>query len=89
MFEEHCASDLLNLNASASKFSKFFTILCGENLDIWRDIIEDINQTSKTFKSSIEKFIGNYLVKGDLEIPREYFLTKCIKGQSQTVKDIN
>ena len=31
MFEEHCASDLLNLNTSSMKFANFFTILCGDN----------------------------------------------------------
>ena len=56
MFEEHCASDLLNLNNGSLKFAKFFTILRGDYRDVWRDVIEDINQTSKTFKSSIEKF---------------------------------
>ena len=54
MFEEYCASDLLNLNTSSMKFAKFFTSLRGDNRDIWRDIIEDINQKSKTFKSSIK-----------------------------------
>ena len=38
MFEEHCASDLLNLNTSSSKFAKFFTILCGENRDICANV---------------------------------------------------
>ena len=61
-----------------------------EKIEIFEDILfYDINQTSKTFKSSIKKFIGNYLVKGDLKIQREYFLTKCFQGQSQTVKDID
>ena len=57
MFEEHCAPDLLNLNTSSGKFANFFTILRGENRDIWRDIIDDINQTSKTFKSSIKSLL--------------------------------
>ena len=43
----------------------------------------------KKFKSSIKHIIAKYLARGDLKIQREYFLTKCFKGRSQTVKDID
>ena len=89
MFEEHCADDLLCLDTASLKFAKFFTILCGESRDIWRELIEDVKQTDKKFKSSIKRFIAKYLARGDLKIQREYFLTKCFKGRSQTVKDID
>ena len=74
MFEEHCASDLLNLYNGSLKFAKFFTILRGENRDIWRELIEDVKQTDKKLKSSIKYFIAKYLARGDLKIQRENFL---------------
>ena len=66
------------------------TILRGDNRDIWRDIIDYFQGfTSKTFKQAIKDFIGHFLSKGDIKIQREYFLTKCFKGCSQTVKDVD
>ena len=90
MFEEHCSGDLLNLEKGSTKFAKFLTILRGENRDIWRDVIDNtVQMTNKNFKSTISEFIGRFLSKGDIKIQREYFLTKCFKGRSQTVKDVD
>ena len=51
MFEEHTSPDLLNLESPGLKFAKIMNILCGDNRDIWRDIINSIQGfTSKTFK---------------------------------------
>ena len=53
MFEKHSSPDLLNLDTASNKFSKFYTILCGENQDIWREIIDNVkNQMNKTFKNT-------------------------------------
>ena len=90
MFEEHCSSDLLNLHSANLKFSKFLTILWGNNRDIWRDVVEQVSvYTNNTFKTAIKEFIDNFLSKGDIKIQREYFLTKCFKGRSQTVRDVD
>ena len=90
MFEEHCSPDLLNLAEPSNKFAKFLTILRGDNRDIWREIIDDVNNmTNKTFKNALKLFIGNFLSKGDIKVQREYFLTKCFKGRSQTVRDVD
>ena len=90
MFEEHCSPDLLNLESPSSKFAKFLTILRGENRDVWREIVEEVtNFSDKSFKTALKEFIGNYLSRGDIKIQREYFLTKCFKGRSQSVKDVD
>ena len=77
MFEEHISPDLLNLESPSLKFAKFLTILCNDNRDIWRGIIDSVQgYTNKTFKQAIKNFIGHFLSKGDIKIQREYFLTK-------------
>ena len=47
MFEQHTSPDLLNLESPGLKFAKFITILCGDNQDIWRDIIDSIQGFTK------------------------------------------
>ena len=44
---------------------------------------------NNTFKIAIKDFIDNFLSKGEIKIQREYFLTKCFKGDSQTVRDVD
>ena len=90
MFEEHASPDLLNLDSASLKFAKFMTILRGDNRDIWREIIKSVQvYSNKLFKQAINTFIAHFLSKGDIKIQREYFLTKCFKGRSQTVKDVD
>ena len=90
MFEEHTSPDLLNLDSPGLKFAKFLTILRGDNRDIWRDIIDNAQvYSNKSFKQAIKDFIGHFLSNGDIKIQREYFLTKCCKGRSQTVKEVD
>ena len=84
MFKEHCSPDLLNLVQGSTKFAKFLTILRGYNRDICV-----VHLSNKNFKSSITNVIAQFLSKGYIKIQQEYFLTKCFKGRSQTVKDVN
>ena len=54
------------------------------------DTIDSVQSyTNKTFKQAIKNFVGHFLSKGDIKIQCKYFLTKCFKGRSQTVKDVD